>query len=257
MENKGKKRKIRSFGRRLMRRIGIAQLIVMGLASCFIYIMANHFVKDEECNLYESYLREANQGVSRVLSEVQVSTLNRVDEIQDHLNDPDKLCDIMRNIVEKNRMVRSCGLSFVDSYFPKKGRWCCPYAVRPDSGDVETRIIGDGQQDYLKAEWFLEALAADSAYWSKPFFDGRDSVTPLTAYMIPIHDKRGKTVAILGADLKLDLITATGMSFVNMNGFSVNQPAILINPIQKKIFLPLVAVNCLARKAHSYRPRTC
>jgi sigma-B regulation protein RsbU (phosphoserine phosphatase) len=34
-------------------------------------------------------------------------------------------------------------------------------------------------------------------------------VTPLTAYMIPIHDKGGKTVAILGADLKLDFISGT------------------------------------------------
>ena len=221
MENKEKKFKIRSFGRRLMRRIGIAQLIVMGLASCFIYIMANHLVKDEESNLYESYLREANLGVSRVLSEVQVSTSNRVSEIQDHLGEPDRLADIMRRIVETNPRVRSCGLSFVDNYFPKKGHWFCPYAVRPDSGAVETRIIGSAQQDYLQAEWFLEALAADSAYWSKPFFDATDSVTPLTAYMIPIHDKKGKTVAILGADLKLDLIKGHEISGVDYNGNDV------------------------------------
>lgn len=221
MENKGKKFKIRSFGRRLMRRIGIAQLIVMGLASYFIYIMANHLVKDEESNLYESYLREANLAVSRVLSEVQVSTSNRVSEIQDHLGEPDRLADIMRRIVETNPRVRSCGLSFVDNYFPKKGRWFCPYAVRPDSGAVETRIIGSAQQDYLQAEWFLEALAADSAYWSKPFFDATDSVTPLTAYMIPIHDKKGKTVAILGADLKLDLIKGHEISGVDYNGNDV------------------------------------
>ena len=221
MGNKGKKLKLRSFGRRLMRRIGIAQLIVMGLASYFIYIMANHLVKDEESNLYESYLREANLGVSRVLSEVQVSTLNRVSEIQDHLGEPDRLVDIMRRIVETNPRVRSCGLSFVDNYFPKKGRWFCPYAVRPDSGAVETRIIGSAQQDYLQAEWFLEALAADSAYWSKPFFDATDSVTPLTAYMIPIHDKKGKTVAILGADLKLDLIKGREVSGVDYNGDDV------------------------------------
>ena len=221
MGNKGKKLKLRSFGRRLMRRIGIAQLIVMGLASYFIYIMANHLVKDEESNLYESYLREANLGVSRVLSEVQVSTLNRVSEIQDHLGEPDRLVDIMRRIVETNPRVRSCGLSFVDNYFPKKGHWFCPYAVRPDSGAVETRIIGSAQQDYLQAEWFLEALAADSAYWSKPFFDATDSVTPLTAYMIPIHDKKGKTVAILGADLKLDLIKGHEISGVDYNGNDV------------------------------------
>jgi sigma-B regulation protein RsbU (phosphoserine phosphatase) len=127
----------------------------------------------------------------------------------------------MRRIVETNPRVRSCGLSFVDNYFPKKGRWFCPYAVRPDSGAVETRIIGSAQQDYLQAEWFLEALAADSAYWSKPFFDATDSVTPLTAYMIPIHDKKGKTVAILGADLKLDLIKGHEISGVDYNGNNV------------------------------------
>ena len=178
-------------------------------------------MKDEESNLYESYLREANLAVSRVLSEVQVSTSNRVSEIQDHLGEPDRLADIMRRIVETNPRVRSCGLSFVDNYFPKKGRWFCPYAVRPDSGAVETRIIGSAQQDYLQAEWFLEALAADSAYWSKPFFDATDSVTPLTAYMIPIHDKKGKTVAILGADLKLDLIKGHEISGVDYNGNDV------------------------------------
>jgi sigma-B regulation protein RsbU (phosphoserine phosphatase) len=212
---------MRSFGRRLMRRIGIAQLIVMGLASYFIYILAHHVVKDEEKKLYESYLRTANQGVSRVLSDVQMSTLNRVDEIEDHLGEPDRLTDIMRRIVETNPRIRSCGLSFTDNYFKEKGHWFCPYAVRPDSGAVETRIIGGAQQDYLKAEWFTEALAADSAYWSKPFFDAIDSVTPLTAYMIPIHDKKGRTVAILGADLKLDFVGGREVTGLNYNGNDV------------------------------------
>jgi sigma-B regulation protein RsbU (phosphoserine phosphatase) len=190
----------------------------MGLATYFIYVLAHNMIKEEETKIYQSYLRATNQSVCRVLTDVQSSTLNRVDEIQDHLNDPNKLCDIMRSIVETNAVIRSCGLSFVDNYFPQKGHWFCPYAVRPDSGDVKTRIIGDEHQDYLKAKWFLEALAADSAYWSKPFFDGTDSVTPLTAYMIPIHNKQGKTVAILGADLKLDFINATGVSYSNMGG---------------------------------------
>ena len=226
-----KKNKIRSFGRRLMRRIGLAQLIVMGLASYLIYIMSNHLVKDEETKLYQSYLKTANQGVSRMLSDVQMSAINRVDEIQDHLGEPDCLTDIMRRIVETNPRIRSCGLSFVDNYFPKKGHWFCPYAVRPDSGAVETRIVGDAHQDYLKAEWFLEALAADSAYWSKPFFDAADSVTPLTAFIVPIHDKKGKTVAILGADLKLDMIKGHELGGIDYNGDSVklyigdNQPS--------------------------------
>ena len=160
----------------------------------------------EEASLYKSALTTANANVARVLSEVSVGTGNRVDEIEKTLDQPDKLANIMSEVVTQNPAIRSCGISFVDGYYPQKGHWFCPYAVRDDDGTVKQHIIGNASHDYLKAEWFTEALEADSSYWSKPFFDSTDSITPLVSYMIPIHDKQGKTVAILGADLSLNWI---------------------------------------------------
>ena len=216
-----KDKKIRSFARRLMRRIGLAQLIVMGLASWLIYEFAREFVKDEETRLYQSYLNASNQSINLMLSDVRVSTTNRVEEIQDHLGEPARLKEIMRRIVESNPCIRSCGLSFVADYYPKNSTWSRPYAIRPDSGSVEPRIVDKTSREYLSKEWFKEAVAADSAYWSKPFFDTTDSVTPLSAYMIPIHDKRGKIVAILGADIKLDFFSSHMMNGIDMNGDDV------------------------------------
>ena len=77
--------------------------------------------------------------------------------------------DIMERVVELNPHIRSCGVSFVADYYPQKGHWFCPYAVKGEDGKVERRTIGDAQHDYLHAEWFVEALKADSSYWSKPF----------------------------------------------------------------------------------------
>ena len=216
-----KDKKIRSFARRLMRRIGLAQLIVMVLASWLIYEFAREFVKDEETRLYQSYLNASNQSINLMLSDVRVSTTNRVEEIQDHLGEPARLKEIMRRIVESNPCIRSCGLSFVADYYPKNSTWSRPYAIRPDSGSVEPRIVDKTSREYLSKEWFKEAVAADSAYWSKPFFDTTDSVTPLSAYMIPIHDKRGKIVAILGADIKLDFFSSHMMNGIDMNGDDV------------------------------------
>ena len=136
-----KDKKIRSFARRLMRRIGLAQLIVMGLASWLIYEFAREFVKDEETRLYQSYLNASNQSINLMLSDVRVSTTNRVEEIQDHLGEPARLKEIMRRIVESNPCIRSCGLSFVADYYPKNSTWSRPYAIRPDSGSVEPRIV--------------------------------------------------------------------------------------------------------------------
>ena len=201
-----KKQKIRPFSKRLTRWIAFTQLVVMLFAAYWIFILAKSFVLMEEASLHKSSLSTVNANVGRVLAEVSTGTSNRVDEIEKSLDQPDKLTGIMSEVVAQNPTIRSCGLSFVESYYPQKGHWFCPYAVRVDEEKVETRIIGDASHDYLKAEWFTEALQADSSYWSKPFFDSTDSITPLVSYMIPIRDKRGKTVAILGADLSLNWV---------------------------------------------------
>lgn len=201
-----KKPKISSFSKRLTRWIAFTQLIVMGLASYGIFLIAKNIVLMEEASNHRSSLATVNARVERMLSEVSTSTSNRVNEIEGNLSHPDKLADIMSEVVAQNPSIRSCGISFVDGYYPQKGRWFCPYAVRTDSSKIEQRIIGSAHHDYLKAEWFTEALKTEKSYWSKPFFDASDSITPLVSYMTPIHDKQGKTVAILGADLSLKQI---------------------------------------------------
>ncbi len=201
-----KRPKFRSFSKRLTRWIAFTQFIVMVFASYWIFMLAKNFVLMEEATLHKSSLSTANANVSRVLSEVTTATSNRVDEIQANLGQPDKLVGIMDEVVTQNPMIRSCGISFIDSYYPQKGRWFCPYAVKGEDGKTERRIIGNASHDYLKDEWFTEALKADSNYWSRPFFDSSDSITPLVSYMMPIKDKQGKTVAILGADLSLSRI---------------------------------------------------
>ena len=216
-----KKPKFRSFSKRLTRWIAFTQLIVMVFVSYWIFVLAKNIVLMEEASLHKSSLLSAKANVGQVLSEVFTATSNRVDEIQENLGQPDKLADIMSKVVAQNPTIRSCGVSFVDSYYPQKGRWFCPYAVRDDDGNIEKRIIGSASHDYLKEEWFTEALKADSCYWSKPFFDASDSITPLVACMMPIRDKQGKTVAILGADLSLSWISKKAFGFIYSDNDSV------------------------------------
>ena len=216
-----KKPKFRSFSKRLARWIAFAQLIVMVIVSYWIFVLAKSIVLMEEASLHKSSLLSAKSSVGRVLTEVYTATSNRVDEIQENLGQPDRLADIMSKTVAQNPAIRSCGVSFVDGYYPQKGRWFCPYAVRGDDGKIEKRIIGSSSHDYLKAEWFTEALKADSSYWSKPFFDASDSITPLVSCMMPIRDKQGKTVAILGADLSLSWLSEKAFGFTYSDNDSI------------------------------------
>ena len=132
MEKK-KKNKRRSFARRLTRWIAITQFIVMALASYFIYSFSKGFVTVEEASLYMSSLSTANANVERVLTEVSVGTLNHIGEIEENIGNPDKMASIMEKIVAKNSYIRSCGISFIADYYPQKGHWFCPYAVRDEN----------------------------------------------------------------------------------------------------------------------------
>ena len=217
-----KKPKRNSFAKRLIRWIAFTQLIVMGLAAFGIYKIVKSFAEFEETDLYKSYLSTSNANVSRILSTVYIGTFSHVSEIEANLDKPDRLPAIMKDVVAHNPYIRSCGISFVGDYYPEKGHWYCPYAIKVDSGRVvENRFIGDAKHDYLKADWFIEAIEADSAYWSKPFFDSMDSITPLASCMIPIHDKQGKTVAIMGADLPLDWFSSKAIKGVNASGENI------------------------------------
>jgi sigma-B regulation protein RsbU (phosphoserine phosphatase) len=79
-----------------------------------------------------------------------------------------------------------------------------PYAVRREGDTIDVVNFGPEYQDYLQEEWFLEGLNADEGLWTEPFFEKGDTVSPLIAYVHPIHDKQGRTVAVLGADISLD-----------------------------------------------------
>ena len=193
----------KSFGKRLTRRIMLLMVIFMGIPTCILFwisFSATHLVFEE---FAERWLNGKYEMVRRIASDVYVASVNTAPYIEDNLDNPDKLYDIMEGMLRTNTRIRSCGISFVADYYPQKGHWFCPYAVRRDSVTIETMTVGNADHDYLHEDWFVEAVAKDSSYWSTPFFGGTDGQTALVSYLIPIHDRQQRVVAVLGVDMSL------------------------------------------------------
>ena len=194
----------KSFGKRLTRRIMLRMFIFMGIPSFLLFwmIFGSSYVVFEEFG--QKLLKGRYEEVRRITSDVSVASVNTAPYIEDNLDNPDKLYDIMECMVRTNKRIRSCGISFIADYYPQKGHWFCPYAVRRDNDTIETKTIGDKDHDYLQAKWFREAVSRDSCYWGSPFFDGVDKKTALVSYLVPIHDRHQRVVAVLGVDLSLN-----------------------------------------------------
>ena len=204
---KTEKKYNRSFAARLSRWVMLVVLVMMAGLAYLLFDAVKTSIVEISGNNFHSSMRSSDRAICDVMSDVSVAVRNNIHDIESHLAQPDYMQDVVRRMVSENPRIRSCGISFVDSYYPQKGRWFCPYALRNDSMLVETRLLGSADNDYLTNEWFQEAVAKDSAAWSKPFFDGEDATTPLVAYMHPVHDSKGRVVAIVGADLSLDFMT--------------------------------------------------
>lgn len=194
----------RSFAKRLTWRIMLRLLIFMSIPTVLLFMFGYGMAfvgADEIC---ERLVKGEYEEIRRITSDVNVATINTAPVIEDCLDQPEKMVDIMERMIKTNKEIRSCGISFIDNYYPQKGHWYCPYAVRHDSTTIETKILGSKDFDYLNADWFKEALSKDEGYWGKAFFEGTDQQTALVSFLMPIHDKQHRTVAILGVDLSLD-----------------------------------------------------
>ena len=207
----------KSFSDRLTRRVILRMLIFMGIPMLILFAVGYLLFGVFFISLFEQFTNGKYEEVRRVTSEVMVAANNTVPFVEENLDNPDKLFNIMERMVRTNECVRSCGISFVDNYYPQKGHWFCPYAVRRDSNIVEMMSVGDKQHDYLHADWFVEAIQADSAYWSKPFFEGMDKETPLVSYIVPIRNRQQHVVAILGVDLSLDRLSSSLSTFIDVS----------------------------------------
>ena len=202
-----KKRKVRSFSRRLTKRLVLTLLIVMGLASLFIFALGGSFIVDDEQQRHENMLEISSERIRQMTSEVSIGAQNLIPQVEESLDNPDRLQMLLERALKQNPGMRSCGISFIENYYPQKGRSFVPYAIRRDSTHIEVMNHATQKQNYQQDEWFVKGLQAKEGFWSEPFFEANDTAkAPLVAYLHPICDKQGRVVAVLGADLSIDLL---------------------------------------------------
>ena len=194
----------RSFAKRLTWRIMLRMLIIMGIPTFLVFWMGYGIVYTGATIVSNRIVKGEYEEIRRITSDLYVASVNNAPVIEDCLDQPDKLVGIMERMLKNNPYMRSCGLSFVENYYPQKGRWFCPFAVRVDSATIETHVLGDAKQDYLNEAWFKQALARNEGSWGRGYIDTINHDTPMISYTLPIHDKRDSTVAILGVDLSLE-----------------------------------------------------
>ena len=193
----------KSFARRLTWRIMLRMFLIMIVPVLLLFWLTYGIVAFGALSISERVLKGEKEEVRRIASDLYMAATNTAPFIEENLDNADKMYDIMNRMLKLNPYMRSCGIYFVEGYYPKKGRLFAPYASRIDSIIYESQDACDQGNDYVKAEWFKEATSSEKGYWAKPFLDNDSAKSPLVSYLLPIHDSQNRTVAVLGVDLLL------------------------------------------------------
>lgn len=198
------KLKFHSFSSRLTRRIIIALVLTMTFITALIFKLVTSAMAGLNEMYYQSVLDFTDEALEKVLTAVEVSAANNVDEVESWLSQPDKVYDAMESELKLNPHIIGFALAFEPNYYPQEGYWFEPYVVQRNSKTIERLQIGSAEHDYFKSSWYSIALKAEDGYWSNPYFDDAGAKMMVCSYMLPIHDHKGKTVGVFIADVSLN-----------------------------------------------------
>ncbi|MBQ6191025.1 MAG: SpoIIE family protein phosphatase [Bacteroidaceae bacterium] len=187
--------------------------VLLELISTIQFLYARKGIREEVEHRAETELRVKELEIQKVMVAVETAIGNTVWAAERMLERPDSLYSVLRRMVEQNPTIVGAGLMFKADYYPQEGHWFEPYVAQREDGSIDEEQIGSTSHNYLESEFYLNGISAGQGRWSEPYYDNAGAKMMLCTYTIPVHNKKGETVALLGADVSLDWLT----SVINAN----------------------------------------
>ena len=197
--------------KRLTIRIMAVVLVMMGVITGAVYYSVREYMLEEAQERYAGVLLRNLEELRRRLSDVYVATHNNLHFIEQDVENPEKVTEHLRRMVSNNKSMVTCGVLYEPNHFTNKKRCLELYATRDSAGVVHTGSIESDRNFYTGWECYKRVMENDSADWSEVYFETNDLLRngqqrQLTTYCEPLHDREGRTVAILGSDLLLEFL---------------------------------------------------
>ena len=150
-----------------------------------------------------------NLCIRNKLAKIEVTLDNMSWVVNRDLEEADWMFETTEMLVKRNSVIKGSGIAFIPNYYPGKGRWFEPSTVRRADGSLENMQLGSANHDYTKSEFYTVPMATDSCIWSEPYMDNDGSQAEVTTYSVPVHDNKGRIVAVVIADISLDWLDDT------------------------------------------------
>ena len=210
----------------------IVAAITLEATALVQYFFSLKEIREEAVMRAESQLETTRIQIMDVVNQAEAAVRNSVWIARWCLDVPDSLQVVARRVVEDNPVVMGSTLALVPDY-DKKHPLFSPYACR-EKGEIVIKSLATQEYNYPAQEWFTKPLELGEGYWSEPYIDEGGGNVLMTTYSVPLQDYRGKTAAVLTADVSLEWLSqmVNGMQ-VYENAYGVilsRQGKVMVGP---------------------------
>ena len=183
--------------------VGAVVLLFAALA-VFIARSTSEMMVSEAERTVKSVVKETTGRIDCLMASVEAATLNSTWVVGEHLDDPDYMYKITRELVENNDFIVGSTVAFEPNFFRTKGRLYSPYSCIVTNGEVKCFSL---PYDYPTYEWYRGAKDAGRARWCEPYFDEGGGGIMMCTFSVPIRDSKDRIYAVLTADISLARLT--------------------------------------------------
>ena len=183
----------------------VVATVTLAATSLIQYYFSKKGIRDEAVMRAESQLETTRVRIMDVVNQTEAAVRNSVWIACWCLDVPDSLQVVARRVVEDNPVVMGSTVALVPGYYSEHPLFS-PYVCRED-GKLVTKSLATDEYNYPSQEWFTKPIELGEGYWSEPYIDEGGGNVLMTTYSVPLKDYRGKTAAVLTADMSLEWLS--------------------------------------------------
>jgi len=188
----------------------VCAIAVLLLLAVFIVLRFSYRAirKDAIANAQET-LEYTVQHIDNVLLSVEQSAGNIYWDLQFHLDDPDRMFTYCRQLLDSNPYIIGCAIAMKPGHFKGREPLFMAYYYRdgmsPDATLVRSKFFAGGL--YVEQEWYTRPMTTRSPCWIDPLKTATAANEAITTFSVPIYNREGDTVGVLGLDVSTVLLS--------------------------------------------------
>ncbi|MBQ6966164.1 MAG: hypothetical protein IJP82_10855 [Bacteroidaceae bacterium] len=181
----------------------VAILLVASLYAMFHH--AHKAINREAMEKAQQTLRTTELRIDNTLNDVETAARNMHWYVEHHLDQPELMDSLCRQIVVMNPHIQGCAVAFEPGIYPQYGTYHEVYAYRSHEDTTKIRTaINSGKQPYTHQKWYFVPLHQGEPIWIDPYLDGdQGEMSYITSFGMPLHDSEGNPVGVLSVDISM------------------------------------------------------